>query len=463
MEPNELTISQVRKALKEKKFSVTELVSSCLERIKKVDSKIRALVTVFEDEALARAKEFDGQEGKNLPLLGIPVTIKDVLSTKGLQTTASDKILEGYLPVYDASVVGKIKKAGAIIVGKTNCDPFAFGASTENSAFGPTKNPWDLERVPGGSSGGSAASIAADETIFSLGTDTGGSIRQPASFCNIIGLKPSYGSDSRFGLMAMASSFDCPGPMSKTVEDCEEIYCLMRGKDFSDASSVPVIQQKENYNKVKIGLPKEYFSAGVNPEVRETVLKAALEFEKNGFSIEEISLPHTEYVVAIYYILVPSEISSNMARYDGIRFGKERKCFSDEVKRRIMIGTYALSAGYYDAFYLKASKARSLIVNDFQEAFKKVDFLLAPVSPNPPFKLGEKSKDPLQMYLEDILTAGINLAGIPSLALPCGFSKEKLPIGMQLIGPLFSEERLLTAGKIYQNLTDWHERKPNLK
>ena len=462
MDLNKLTVAEAKEGLKEKKFSVTELTKACLERIKRVDSKIKALVTVSEDKALARAKEFDRHEGKNLPLMGIPVTVKDVLSTKDLQTTASDKILEGYLPIYDASVVEKIKEAGAIIVAKTNCDPFAFGASTENSAFGPTKNPWDLERVPGGSSGGSAASIAADEAIFSLGTDTGGSIRQPASFCNIVGLKPSYGSDSRFGLMAMASSFDCPGPMSKTVEDCEEIYRLIRGKDFSDATSIAVIHQKENHDKLKIGLPKEYFSSGVNLEVREAVQKAAQEFEKNGFSIEEISLPHTDYVVAIYYILVPSEISSNMARYDGIRFGKERKCFSDEVKRRIMIGTYALSAGYYDAFYLKASKARSLIMSDFQEAFKKVDFLLAPVSPNPPFKLGEKSKDPLQMYLEDILTAGINLAGIPSLALPCGFSKEKLPIGMQLIGPLFSEERLLATGKIYQNFTDWHKRKPNL-
>jgi len=457
----ELTLVEAKNKLENKEISSFELVESFFKQIKKVDTKIKSYLTL-DESALEKAKECDQRRkrGEEKKLLGIPYAVKDVLSTKNLRTTASDKILENHHPLYDATVVDRINKEGAIVLGKTNCDPFAFGCSTENSAFGPTRNPWDLKRVPGGSSGGSAAAVAADECVFALGTDTGGSIRQPAAFCNIVGLKPTYGVFSRYGLLAMASSFDCPGPMTKTVEDAKLIFNVIQGKDSLDATSSEETLTRKT--KLRIGLPKEYYSFGIDLEIKKSVIQAAKTLEKNGFSLEEVSLPYTKYGIAVYYILVPSEISSNMARYDGIRYGQERKSFSDEVKRRIMLGTYALSAGYYDAFYLKASKVRAIISQDFKNAFKKVDLLLSPVSPTPPFEIGEKFSDPLQMYLEDILTVNMNLAGIPSLAIPCGFTKAGLPIGMQIAGPRFAEESIFLVGKTYQELTSWHKEKPKL-
>lgn len=443
---NKLTLVESLWGIKQKKFNPKEIFSDCLKRIKVIDEKIFSFVTI-----------------NNLLTPGIPFAVKDVLSTKGLKTTASSKILDNYIPPFDATVVEKLKAAGSAVIGKTNCDAFAFGASTENSGFGPTKNPWDLTRVSGGSSGGSAAAVATDECIFALGTDTGGSIRQPASFCGISGLKPTYGACSRYGLLAMASSLDCPGPMGKTVEDCEVIFNLMKGKDGKDAASHENIKnEKKVKEKIIIGLPKEFFSEGIDNGVKDAVKKAAKLLEKNGIFFEEVSLPHTEFCVPVYYVIVSSEISSNMARYTGVRFGHERKMFEDEVKRRIMLGTYSLSAGYFNEFYLKASKVRHLILDDYQKVFEKVDLLLGPVSPNTAFKIGEKTSDPLKMYLEDILTAGANLAGIPGLALPCGFSDGNLPIGIQILGPHFSEKLIFNIGKKYQSLTDWHKKRPNI-
>ncbi len=443
---NKLTLVQAMTGLRKKSFSHKELINDCLLRIEQIEDKVFSFTQVNKETEL-----------------GIPMAVKEVLSTKDLRTTASSKILDNYIPPYDATVVKKLKDAGSVIIGKTNCDAFAFGASTENSGFGPTKNPWDLERVPGGSSGGSAAAVAADECIFALGTDTGGSIRQPASFCGISGLKPTYGACSRYGLLAMASSFDCPGPMAKTIEDCEIIFNLMKGKEEKDATSTSSDHGRvHGASNIKIGLPKEFFSEGIDQDVKDAVKKAAKLLEENGCSLEEVSLPHTDYAISVYYILVPSEISSNMARYDGNRFGHQRETLEDEVKRRIMLGTYTLSAGYFDQYYLKALKVRALIQKDYLSAFKKVDLILCPVSPTPPFKLGERADDPVKMYLADILTVGANLAGIPGLALPCGFTKENLPIGMQFLGPHFSEELLFEVGKKYQTLTDWHKKKPNI-
>lgn len=460
---NNLTLSEAVKKLREKKISRSELLKDTLKRIKEIDGKIFAFTTInkqIEDEA---GKNSDDLEKSSL--LGIPMAVKEVLSTNNLRTTASSKILDKYNPVFDATVVEKLKRAGAVVIGKTNCDAFAFGGSTENSGYGPTKNPWDLERVPGGSSGGSAAAVAADECIFALGTDTGGSIRQPASFCNIAGLKPTYGACSRFGLLAMASSFDCPGPIAKSVEDCEIIFNLMKGEDEMDATSLEKNKwdkkDKENKGeKITIGLPKEFFSEGIDEEVKSIIMNAAKELKKEGFILKEVSLPHSDLAIAVYYVLVPSEISSNMSRYDGIRFGRSRGFLEDEVKRRIMIGTFALSAGYFDQYYLKAAKVRFLIQKDYQDALKEADLLLGPVAPTPPFKIGENINDPLKMYLEDVLTVGVNLSGNPSLALPAGFTKKGLPVGMQLIGPHFSESLLFEVGKLYQKITDWHAKKP---
>lgn len=461
---NKLSLKEAIAGIKEKKFSSKELLSDTFSRIKEVEGKISAFLTVCEGEP-ADTKAMAGEEGKEL--FGIPMAVKDVLSTKDIKTTASSKILESYVPSYDATVVRKLKDAGTIIVGKTNSDAFAFGSSTENSGFGPTKNPWNLECVPGGSSGGSAAAVAADECIFALGTDTGGSIRQPASFCSVSGLKPTYGACSRYGLLAMASSFDTPGPLGKTIEDCEIVFNIMKGKDIMDGTtsdgsphSSRLRQTKEG--KITIGLPKEFFSEGIDEEVKVLVENATKELEKQGAILKEVTLPNTPYTMDVYYIIVPSEISSNMARYTGIRFGEQREKFEDEIKRRIMLGTYALSAGYYDQFYAKASRVRTLIQNDYFKAFNEVDFLLGPVSPTPPFKLGEKISDPVSMYLADVFTISTNLAGIPSLALPCGFTKAGLPVGMQILGPHFSEESLFEVGKNYQKITSWHLEKPNI-
>jgi len=457
---NKLTLIEAITGLKEKKFSTKELTGDVLARIKSVEDRISSFITV-NNQVLAEADKTIEAKGK---ISGIPYAVKEVLSTKGIKTTASSKALENYFPVYDATVVKKLNEAGGIIIGKTNCDAFAFGASTENSGYMVSKNPWNTDYVAGGSSGGSASAVVADECFFALGTDTGGSIRLPSSFCNTTGLKPTYGSCSRFGLLAMGSSFDCPGPICKDVFDSRLVFNLMKGKDSFDATSVDYDEFKKDKKteKIIVGLPKEFFSEGIDQEVKECVLKAARILEQNGFIIKEFSLPLTKYVVEVYYIIVPSEISSNMARYDGVRFGKKRDLFENEVKRRIIIGTYSLSAGYFDQFYLKALKMRRLIQDDYLKAFSQVDCLLGPVSPTPAFKIGEKFQDPLQMYLQDILTAGVNLAGLPALALPCGFSKNNLPIGMQIIGPHFSEDLLLDIGEKFQEMTDWHKKKPTI-
>jgi len=444
---NKLTLVESLLGIKQKKFNPKEIFSDCLKRIKDIDKKIFSFVTT-----------------NNLPMSGIPFAVKDVLSTKGLKTTASSKILDNYIPPFDATVVEKLKKAGSAVIGKTNCDAFAFGASTENSGFGPTKNPWDLTRVAGGSSGGSAAAVAADECIFALGTDTGGSIRQPASFCGISGLKPTYGVCSRYGLLAMASSLDCPGPMGKTVEDCEVIFNLMRGEDEKDATTKTGSHKDPPLLKLRrttVGLPKEFFSDGIDNEVKDSVKEAAKLLEKNGIFFEEVSLPHTEFCVPVYYVIVSSEISSNMARYTGVRFGHERKLFEEEVKRRIMIGTYALSAGYYDAYYLQAQKVRTKIKEEMDYELEKLDCLLTPTSPHTAFKIGEQQDDPLKMYLEDIFVSNPSLAGLPAISIPCGFS-DNMPVGMQLIGKRFGEETLFRIGYNYQTATNWHKKKPLL-
>lgn len=474
MSLNQLTITEAIKGLKEKKFSSQELVKSCLNQIKKFDHKIKAFLTVCDKLALKKAKRVDELIKKDSlvfdykPLLGIPIALKDLFCTKGIRTTAGSKVLENYIPIYDATVVKRLKNAGAIIIGKTNLDAWAHGSSGENSDFFPSCNPWDLKKVPGGSSSGSAVAVASDECLMATGTDTGGSIRLPASFCNVAGLKPTYGRVSRYGIIAMVSSLDSIGHFTKTVEDSALILRITAGQDKFDATTpiVPVpnylkkIRKKQK--KIKIGLPNEYFGKGVSKEIKRAVEKAAKILEDNGFSFEEINLSLTKYACAVYYIIQPAEVSSNLARYDGIRYGNFRKSFGSEAKRRIMLGTYTLSAGYYEAYYLKAMKVRSLIIKDFTKAFNKVDLLLAPVSPTPPFNLGEKINDPLKMYLSDILTISVNLAGLPALAIPCGFTKSNLPIGMQIIGPQFSEDLLFRVGYAYQKITDWHKRKPKL-
>jgi aspartyl-tRNA(Asn)/glutamyl-tRNA(Gln) amidotransferase subunit A len=415
-------------------------------------------------------------------LLGIPIAPKDIFLTKGILTTCASKILANFIPPYDATVIKKLKDAGAVIVGKTNMDEFAMGSSTENSAFLETRNPWKVDRVPGGSSGGSAAAVAADQCIASLGTDTGGSIRQPAACCGIVGLKPTYGRVSRFGIIAFASSLDQVGPMTKDVKDCSLMLEAIAGHDPCDSTSVNVpvpsylSYLNGNIQGLRIGVPREYFIAGIQPEVEKAVRDGIRVLEKCGARVKEISLPHTEYAIAVYYLIATAEASSNLARYDGIKYGlrvpaqdlkqtymKSRgQGFGPEVKRRIMLGTYALSAGYYDAYYLKAQKVRSLIKRDFDEAFKMCDAMITPTAPTTAFKIGEKTEDPLQMYLSDIFTISVNLAGLPGLSLPCGFDSEELPIGMQIIGKHFGETTILRLGFAYEQATEWHKRKPAL-
>ncbi len=471
MKLDQLTIKQAHQGLRENKFSSEELTQACLKRIKKVDKKINAFITVCEKEAIARAKKADKliSDGQKTPvLMGIPFSMKDVYCTKGIRTTAGSKVLKNYIPQYNATVYEKLNREGAVLLGKTNCDAWGHGASTENSDFGPVHNPWDLKYTPGGSSGGCAAALASGMSFFSIGEDTGGSIRLPASFCGIVGLKVTYGRTSRYGAIAFASSLDTVGPFARTVEDCALILNTIAGNDPFDSTTPPIRTPlytktiKKGIKGLVIGLPKEFFGLGLNREVKEKVILAAKKLEKLGARIKRINLPTTKYAIAVYYIIAPSETSSNLERYDGIRYGFERENFGDEAKRRIMLGTYALSAGYYEAFYLKAMKVRTLIKREFEEAFKKVDFLLAPVSPTPPFRLGEKVADPLKMYLADIFTVSISLAGIPSLSIPCGFSEKDLPIGLQLIGPQFSEDLLFRVGYAYEQATDWHKRRPKL-
>jgi aspartyl-tRNA(Asn)/glutamyl-tRNA(Gln) amidotransferase subunit A len=485
-ELHELTIHEAHKLLKQKKISSTELTKSVLKRIAEIEEQVHACVTIVEDIALKEAKKVDNYiktAHEITPLTGIPTLIKDVICTKGIRTTCSSKMLENFVPPYDATVIGKLKAQKAVIVGKTNMDEFAMGSSTEHSAFFPTHNPWDLSRVPGGSSGGSAAAVSTGEAIYALGSDTGGSIRQPAALCSVVGLKPTYGRVSRFGLVAFASSLDQIGPMTKDVTDCALVMNVIAGYDSGDSTSVPypvpdyTRQLIPDIKGLKIGIPREYFVEGMQNEVRAALQAAISKLQKMGAEVDwEVSLPHTKYALAVYYILAPSEASANLARYDGVKYGfSERDAgnviettektrqfgFGPEVKRRIMLGTYALSAGYYDAYYLKAQKVRTLIKQEFDQAFEKYDALVTPTSPIVPFKLGEKLEDPMQMYLSDVCTLPINIAGIPAISIPAGFA-DNLPVGMQILGKPFSEETLLRIAFAYEQATDWHKRKPTI-
>jgi len=498
MKLNELTIIEANKGLQKKEFSSVELAKACLDRIKKTDSKIKSFITLTPDLAIKQAEEADkkiaSQKNGNNFLLGIPCSIKDVILTKNILTTAASKILNNYISPYDATLITKLKKAGMVMLGKVNCDAFAHGSSTENSDFFTTHNPWDLERAPGGSSGGSASSVAASQCFYSIGTDTGGSIRQPAAFCGMVGLKPTYGRVSRYGLVSMTSSTDCPSVMAKNVKDAAIILKEMAGKDERDSTTSDKkvddyadLLDSYNVNGVKIGAPKEYFIKELNSDVGDSVKNAIKKLEELGAEIIDISLPHTKYAVPAYYIITPSEVSSNLSRFDGIRFGyseareknseaknlldiyskSKGKGFGSEAKRRIMLGTYALSSGYYDAYYLQAQKVRTLIKKDFENAFQKVDIIITPTSPTVAFKIGEHSDNLLEMYLEDIFLSAVSLAGLPAVSVPCGFAKPKngdkeMPIGMQIIGKPFDEKSVLGIANVYERNTGWSKRKPGI-
>lgn len=460
------TIEQTQAGLLKKKFTAADLVDACLAEIKKRNEDLNVFITVTEEFAFKQAGKVDALVANNkekafrqYPLLGVTVAHKDLFLTKGIRTTAGSRVLEAYVPAYSATVVRKLEDAGCILVGKTNCDAWAHGASGENSDFGPTKNPWDAEYVPGGSSSGSAVAVSTGMSLISTGTDTGGSVRQPASFCGVVGLKPTYGAVSRYGVVAMASSLDSVGHFTKSVGDSRRVFGVTRGEDGHDGTVksskyvVSSIQNPVSSKKLKLGIPKEYFIQGIDREVADSVMAAAKVFEKQGMETVEVSLPHTKDAISVYYIIQPAEVSSNLGRYDGVRYGNPRAAFGAEAKRRIMLGTYVLSAGYYDAYYLKAMQVRSKIIADFDEAFSGVDVIIAPVSPTPAFKLGEKAGSPLKMYLADILTVGADLAGIPGLAIPSGFSRKGLPLGFQLMGPRFSEETLFALGELYEKVT----------
>ncbi|RIK30400.1 MAG: Asp-tRNA(Asn)/Glu-tRNA(Gln) amidotransferase GatCAB subunit A [Anaerolineae bacterium] len=486
MQFTSLTIREAHELLKTKKISSVELTQAMLQRIHAVDSKIKSYVTVTDDLALEQAKRADERIAKNenvTPLTGIPFAMKDCISTRGVKTTCSSKILENYVPQYNATVTNKLADAGAVLVGKTNMDEFGMGSSCENSAFFNTHNPWNLDHVPGGSSGGSAAAMSASLALFTIGEDTGGSVRMPAGFCNVTGIKPTYGRVSRYGLISLVSSFDCIGPMTRDVYDCATVLEHIAGHDEKDSttyqSPVPSYTQHINdpVNKLKLGIPKEYFVAGMEAGVESALQESIRQFEKLGMEIHEVSLPHTKYGLPVYYLLLFAEASSNLARFDGTRFGlsksdnakdvidiylqTRREGFGDEVKRRIMLGAYALSAGYYDSYYLKAQKVRTLLRRDFETALASCDLLLAPTCPTTAFKLGEKTNDPLAMYLSDIYVVATNPAGVPAMALPCGFSNN-MPVGMQLIGKHLDEQTLFQVGHAYQQVTDWHKKLPNL-
>lgn len=471
MKLNQLTITKAKEGLQNKKFSSVELTQACLDQIKLHDTDINAFITVIEQQALQAAKKADERRavGDDAPLLGIPVALKDLYSTKNIRTTAGSHVLDDYVPQYDATVVKKLKDAGSVIIGKTNLDAWGHGSSGENSDFGATKNPWNKEYVPGGSSSGSAAAVAADMCLAATATDTGGSVRLPASFTNTVGLKPTYGRVSRSGIIAMASSLDSVGHITKTVEDSSLFLSITAGNDADDATTSPekphdyLEKLKKGVKGLRVGIPKEYISQGIEPESEKLLKSAVKELEIQGVEIiDSISLLHTEYANACYYIIQTSEVSSNLARYDGIRYGSVRQDFGEEAKRRTMLGTYTLSAGYYDAYYKKAMQVRTLIKQDFEKAFEQVDAIIAPVSPTPPWKIGEKVNDPLQMYLSDIFTATANLAGIPGLAVPIGFTQNGLPVGMQILGPQFSEDTLFQIGYAYEQATEWHKRKSML-
>lgn len=472
MDITNLTITDIINGYKEKKFSVSEVVNAYLERIEKLNPEINAFITINSENARLKAKKLDNtltkEQFNNLPLFGIPIGIKDMFLTKGVKTTAASKLLENYIPPYSATVVNRLEEAGAISLGKLNHDAWAHGSSGENSDFGNTLNPWNKDYVPGGSSSGSGAAIAASMVSVATGTDTGGSIRLPASFTNTVGLKPTYGLVSRYGVIAMASSLDSIGHFSKTVEDSARILNITAGPDGYDSTVSP--RTKDDYlanlNKdikgLKIGIPKEYVTDALDEDTKEAFNKSIKILQDLGAEIIEVSLPNTDYAIATYYIIQPSEVSSNLARYDGIRYGNDRSYFGKEAKRRIMLGTFTLSSGYYDAYYKKAMQVRTLIVNDFKNAFEKVDALVAPVSPTPAWKFGEKANDPLQMYLSDALTVPINLAGVPAISVPAGFSSNNLPIGIQFIGPHFSEKLLFQIGSQFELQTKFYKQTPKL-
>ncbi len=480
-----LTIRQVQRLLTERRASSVELTTASLERIRRTEPKVNAFVTVTEELALEQAAAADKRiaAGEAEPLTGVPAIVKDNMCTDGVPTTCSSKMLQNFVPPYDAAVVEKLKGNGAVIVGKANMDEFAMGSSTEHSALFPTHNPWDLSRVPGGSSGGSAAAVAAGDVVFSLGSDTGGSIRQPAGFCNVTGLKPTYGRVSRYGLVAFASSLDQIGPLTTDAFDSALVMNAIAGSDRRDSTSAP--EQVPDFTQslngdikgLKLGVPREYFVAGMQPEVEVAVRTAIGQLEALGANVDwDASLPLTSYALAVYYIIAPSEASANLARYDGTAYGyrhddansmwdtmeKTRQFgFGAEVKRRIMLGTYALSAGYYDAYYLRAQKVRTLIRREFDAAFEKYDALVTPTSPTVPFKMGEKLDDPVQMYLSDVCTLPINIAGLPAMSVPAG-SSGGLPVGMQVIGKPFAEETILRIADTFQQATDWHTRRPEI-
>ena len=485
MQLYQLTIHQLHELLKKREVTSKEATASVFKRIKEIESQVHAYVTLTEELAMQQAQEADARiEKSEMTLLtGIPLALKDILCTNGIRTTCSSRILENFVPPFDATVVKKLKAAGAVFTGKTNMDEFAMGSSTETSYFGVTRNPWDLDRVPGGSSGGSAAAVAAGECIAATGSDTGGSIRQPASLCGIVGLKPTYGRISRFGLIAFASSLDQIGPMTKDVEDTAILLNFLCGHDPMDSTSINLSvpdytkSLKKDLKGIRLGIPDEYFIEGLDPEVREAIERAIQIMEGLGATSQKVSLPHTKYALAIYYLIAPSEASSNLARYDGVKYGYRSKDgenllemyintrsqgFGQEVKRRIMLGTYALSAGYYDAYYRKASQGRTLIRKDFEEAFKECDLIVTPTAPTPAFKLGEKTTEPLQMYLSDIFTIPCNLAGLPGISIPCAFSREGLPIGLQLLAPSFQEEKLIHGAYAFEQATEFHLKRPKL-
>jgi aspartyl-tRNA(Asn)/glutamyl-tRNA(Gln) amidotransferase subunit A len=481
-ELNRLTIAEASAKLHKREISALELTRACLDRIAALEPRLNAFITVSEKEASEQAVEADRRiaAGDAPALCGIPLGIKDIYNTRGVRTTCASRILENFISPFDATAIAKLRADGAVFVGKANMDEFAMGSSTENSAFGPTKNPYDLERVSGGSSGGSAAAVAAHQCLGALGTDTGGSIREPASFCGVVGIKPTYSRVSRFGVIAYASSLDQVGPFTKTVRDAAIMLRTLAGVDRLDstcsARSVPDYEKalSDDVKGLHIGVPKEYFIDGMAPEVESAVRAALKQYQSLGASVHEISLPHASYAIAAYYLIATAEASANLARYDGIRFGlrvnaedhnslydmTRAQGFGTEVKRRIMLGTFALSAGYYDAYYLKAQKVRTLIRRDFERAFETCDVIVTPVAPTTAFRIGEKMDDPLTMYLSDIFTISVNLAGLPGMSIPCGYDGNGLPIGMQLIGPPFSEETILRAGDAYERSGAFVRRDP---
>lgn len=480
MDLSQLTALELGKKIKGKEISVLEATKSALETIEKNDETYHCYITICKEEALKQAEAIQKQidEGKlTSPLAGVPMAVKDNMCTKGILTSCGSKMLSNFKPIYSSTAVKKLEEAGTVLLGKLNMDEFAMGSTTETSYFGVTKNPWDIERVPGGSSGGSAAAVAAEEAYFTLGSDTGGSIRQPAAFCGVTGLKPTYGTVSRYGLIAYASSLDQIGPLGKNVEDVAEVFSIINGHDAKDSTSVNQAQKislNENMKGKKIGLPKEYFGKGLDPEVKEAVLNSAKTFESMGAEIEEFQMPSLEYAIPAYYIAACAEASSNLSRYDGIKYGycaekyddlvdlyyKSRsQGFGSEVKRRILIGAFVLSSGYYDAYYKKALQVKAVIKKAFDDAFGKYDFILSPTAPTTALKLGDNLSDPLKMYLGDIYTVSLNLAGLPGLVVPCGFDSKNLPIGLQLIGKPFDEQTLLNAGYAFQKATDYHTKK----